>query len=144
MSSDALHIPPEVEICLFGLEDDLGQFLKHELVMRRIPNFSPTERLFNPRHTELLFHLVDGIRPRCMLNCIDDPLIITNMGEACVKYKTRFIHMGRKQTDLPKLFNIWNFASIKYDEPEIKMVKHIMDNIDHIRGFHEYKNHKFV
>lgn len=144
MNSNVLHIPPEVEVCLFGLEDKLGQFLKHELVTRQISNFSPTERLFNPRHGDLLLHLVDGIHPRCLLNCIDDPKIIINMCEASVKYGTRFIHMGKKQTDLPKAFKIHNFASIKYDEPEISMVKHVMNNIDHMVGFHEYKNHKFT
>ena len=138
-----LYIPPEIEICLFGLEDKLGQFLKHELVMRKIPNFSPTEQLFNPRHADLMLHLIDGIRPRAILNCVDDPQIIVNMCEACVKYDTRFIHLGKKQTDIPKLFTIHNFASVKYDEPEAKMVKYIMDNIDHLIGFHEYKDQKF-
>lgn len=65
------------------------------------------------------------------------------MCEACVKYDTRFIHLGKKQTDIPKLFTIHNFASIKYDEPEVRMVKYIMDNIDHLIGFHEYKDQKF-
>ena len=139
-----LYIPPEVEVCLFGMEDNLGQFLKHELMMRKIPNFSPTERLFNPRHGELMLHLIDGLLPKAVLNCIDDPQIIVNMCECCVKYGTRFIHIGRKQTDIPKLFAIHNFASIQYDEPDIKMVKKIIDNIDHVIGFHKYENHKFT
>ena len=73
-----MYIPPEVEVCLFGLEDDLGQFLKHELVTRKISNFSPTEHLFNPRHGELMLHLADGLRPRAFLNCIDDPQILVD------------------------------------------------------------------
>ena len=144
MDSSMLHIPSEVEVCLFGLEDDLGQFLKHELMMRKIPNFSPMQPLFSPSHTEALLHLADGLRPRAFLNCIDDPKIIVNLCECCVKYDTRFIHMGKKQTDIPKLFAIHNFACIEYDEAEIKMVKYVMDHLEHIVGFHEYKNHDFT
>ena len=139
-----MYIPPEVEVCLFGMEDKLGQFLKHELVTRKIPNFSPTENLFNPRHGELMLHLADGLRPRAFLNCIDDPQILVNLCECCVKYDTRFIHMGKKNADIPKLFNIHNFASFEYDEPEIEMIKKIMNNLDHVVGFHSYKQGKFT
>lgn len=144
LESETLYIPPEVEVCLFGLEDDLGQFLKHELMMRKIPNFSPMQKLFSPLNGQALLHLADGLRPRAFLNCIDDPKIIVNLCECCVKYSTRFIHMGKKQTDIPELFAIHNFSCIKYDEVEVKMVKYVMDHLDHIVGFHEYKNHDFV
>ena len=144
LESSMLYIPPEVEVCLFGLEDRLGQFLKHELMMRKIPNFSPMQNIFSPQHGFALLHLAEGLRPRTFLNCIDDPKIIVNLCECCVKYDTRFIHMGKKQTDIPELFAIHNFAIIKYDEPEVKMVKYVMDHLDHIMGFHEYKDHDFT
>ncbi len=52
--------------------------------------------------------------------------------------------MGKKHTDIPKMFSIHNFASIQYDEPDIAMVKKVMDNLDHVIGFHTYKEGKFT